>query len=258
MLYKLKIKFFKSDNFKYSVNIGSVMHGVLMDIVSESFAEKMHVSAYRPFSQNTEFVNGQLIWTVNLLNDEAYENIAKVILSESFNEIYIKDRDAFLQIESKEIISISYDDLLKKHYMYESPSRYVNIMFTSPTAFKSNGKYVIFPTSQLIFDGLIRRYDFSSDKTELTDDKLYELIEKNTSIVEYKLKSVKFMLEGVKIPAFIGQITIKIGGANEFERLMNMLLEYGEYSGVGIKTAMGMGSIKTTRKRGMFNGQQKG
>jgi len=31
---------------------------------------------------------------------------------------------------------------------------------------------------------------------------------------------------------------------------MNMLTEYGEYSGTGIKTSIGMGAYKITDKRG--------
>lgn len=132
MLCRLKIKFFKSDDLKYSVNIGSVIHGVIMDLIPREYADKMHISDLRPFSQKTEYVNGELIWTVNLLNDEAYENIAVSLTDNLLDEIFIRDKNLTLHIESKELTTFSYNDILRKHYLYESPLRYVNLTFTSP------------------------------------------------------------------------------------------------------------------------------
>ena len=59
-----------------------------------------------------------------------------------------------------------------------------------------------------------------------------------------------FHLEGIKIPSFVGNITLKINGTRQFVNLINMLCEFGVYSGVGIKTAIGMGSIGVSQKSG--------
>ena len=83
----------------------------------------------------------------------------------------------------------------------------------------------------------------------LDEDALEQLCE-NTQIVRYDLKSVNFSLEGVRIPAFIGKITIKINGTKTMADFANMLLEFGTYAGVGIKTALGMGFIRQIEERG--------
>lgn len=67
--------------------------------------------------------------------------------------------------------------------------------------------------------------------------------------MRYDLKSTTFSLEGVKIPSFIGKITIKITGTQTMANFAHMLFEFGEYAGVGIKTALGMGYVKMLKER---------
>ena len=75
-------------------------------------------------------------------------------------------------------------------------------------------------------------------------NEIHELV----NIVGYNLRSRTFHLEGIRIPSFIGNITIRIGGNKQFVNLINMLCECGKYSGVGIKTAIGMGAINVFPK----------
>jgi CRISPR-associated endoribonuclease Cas6 len=51
-------------------------------------------------------------------------------------------------------------------------------------------------------------------------------------------------MEGVKIPSFVGKITFRMHGAQTMTNLAQMLFRFGEYSGIGIKTALGMGAVK--------------
>ena len=77
-----------------------------------------------------------------------------------------------------------------------------------------------------------------------------EQICEHAQVIRYDLKSVSFSLEGVKIPSFIGKITIKLHGTDTMANFVNMLFEFGEYSGVGIKTSLGMGYMKIINEGG--------
>ena len=50
-------------------------------------------------------------------------------------------------------------------------------------------------------------------------------------------------MENFRIPAFVGNIRIKIKGTIASKNLINLLLDFGTYSGVGLKTSLGMGGI---------------
>ena len=65
----------------------------------------------------------------------------------------------------------------------------------------------------------------------------------------YDLKSTWFHLEGVRIPAFIRKITIKISKTQTMANFAGLLFQFGTYSGVGIKAALGMGAVRLTEKR---------
>ena len=51
-------------------------------------------------------------------------------------------------------------------------------------------------------------------------------------------------MEGITIPAYKGNITVKMKGNDTISRYARLLFSFGEYSGVGIKSAIGMGAMK--------------
>ncbi len=250
MIHKLQIRFKKNDECGYERYMGSLMQGVLMEYISGEYAEKMHESQMHPYSQYVCRENDRIVWNITALNDEAREKITDVFMSDGFTKLIIKKHDIVLEVDEKKYTSVSYSELFDRNYLSENTYRYVTIEFLTPVSYKSNGKYIIFPQSKMIMNNLIRKYDCSSPDTKIYDEILINEIENKTDIVEYNLRSVKFCLEGVKIPSFKGRITLKFSGAPEFIRLMNMLTEYGEYSGTGIKTSIGMGAYKIIDKRG--------
>jgi len=138
--------------------------------------------------------------------------------------------------------SISYQNLVKESYLKDGGRR-LKVTFLTPTSFKQDGRYVIFPTVRLIFQSLMMKFDKSSSDMEVFGKDILETFENYTEITMYKLRSTYFHLDGTKIPAFIGDITITVKGPAQLVNLANLLLKFGTYSGVGIKTGIGMGGI---------------
>ena len=81
-------------------------------------------------------------------------------------------------------------------------------------------------------------------ETEISGENLLEELEQHIQIIQYNLRSTFFYMESIKIPAFIGKIKIKINGPQAMVNLVNFLLAYSEFSGIGIKCGMGMGACK--------------
>ena len=94
----------------------------------------------------------------------------------------------------------------------------------------------------------MNKYSSSSDSIEMFDQETLDQITEQSEIVNYNLKSVYFPMEGIKIPGFKGKITIKFSGSETMSKYIKMLVRFGEYSGVGIKTAMGMGAIRIVER----------
>lgn len=95
----------------------------------------------------------------------------------------------------------------------------------------------------------MKKYDAAVKEDIMVDEETLEQLCENAQIVKYDLKSVNFPLESVRIPSFIGKITIKMNGTQTMANFAKMLFEFGTYSGVGIKTSIGMGCIKLLERR---------
>ena len=75
----------------------------------------------------------------------------------------------------------------------------------------------------------------------VNDSDALEALERGTRITGYNLQSVYFPLKGRMIPAFTGSITLNAKLAAPLLQLLRGLLSFGSFSGVGIKTTLGMG-----------------
>lgn len=252
MLTRLHIIMEKPKDCKISVNISSLLQGALMEIVNSESAEELHNGGRQPYSQYVEVLEHEIVWTVQTLTKQAYEQIIVPLLDEKVSSIYLRHRDREFRILDKIQKQMSYEQL-RRDYYFTNCSRFVTIQFVTPTAFKSKGEYVFYPTVRLLMQSFMLKYDACSDDGELFSEEVLEHFVEHVKIVKYKLRSYEFHLEGTKVPAFLGEITLKIGGAQAFVNLAEYLVRFGEFSGVGIKCGMGMGGIRVVEKeRGRY------
>jgi len=247
MLTTLHIIMEKPRNCRISVNISSLLQGVLMEIVSSDTAEALHSGGRQPYSQYVEILEDKIVWTVQTLTRQAYEQMIVPLLDEKVSSIYLRHRDREFRILDKIQKQMSYEQL-RRDYYFTNCSRFVTIQFVTPTAFKSKGEYIFYPTVRLLMQSFMLKYDACSDDGELFSEEVLEHFVEHVKIVKYKLRSYEFHLEGTKVPAFLGEITLKIGGAQAFVNLAEYLVRFGEFSGVGIKCGMGMGGIRVVEK----------
>ena len=229
------------ENAELHTNMSSLLHGFLMNNINGDYADRMHMSALRPYSQYINRNSDIWQWVISTLTYEAEENIIKPL--SQIQQAELEHNGMLLRFSEQNITKTSFDELFVRNYISGKVSRIVTMKFITPAAFKSNGRYINYPTLKLIFSSLINKYDSSSTTTSLYDDKLMDELLENTEIIGYNLRSTLFHLEGVKIPSFLGSIKIKVGGSSNMVSLVNMLAEFAQYSGVGIKCSLGMGGI---------------
>lgn len=250
MLSRLQIILEKPKDSHLNFNISSLLQGVIMEQISYEFALELHNGSRQPYSQYVELNKDRIIWNIQTLTQTAYEQIIVPMMQETVQSIYLRHKDMELAIQGKRLEQCSYDQLRKERYFTDG-SRIQTIQFVSPTAFKSQGEYIFYPSVHFLFQSLMMKYDACSDDADLFGSEVMEHFEENVKVIRYKLRSYSFQLEGTRIPSFLGEITIKINGPQALVNLADYLLAFGEYSGVGIKCGIGMGAYKLdARKRG--------
>ena len=246
LLAELKLELKPNTDEKIGYLQSSLFHGVLMDAVDKEYAETIHLTGLHPYSQ---YISSKdtLIWIIRTTNDEAYHRIVEPVLSPSFKSFELKHKGITVDVINKSVTTSSYDDLMKR-FNSDLVDKYIKVSFDSPTAFKSDNSYVFMPDVRLVFGSLMRKYTAASSDTDMNDEETLHYIIDHTSIADYKIRSMRFHLDGTKIPSFVGEVTFRFGGTDTMARYSRLLLEFGEYSGVGIKCGMGMGAISIVKE----------
>lgn len=249
MLAEIKMKLKIPEGYVFHQNKSGLFHGALMEILDKDYADVLHMDGVNPFSQSLVIeYNGDCYWSVRTLTKEAYDKIAPKLLSDDFKSIELKYDKVTVEITEKEHSEVEMKSLVRKFYNEDS-SGFFKLIFESPTAFKVNGKYQFYPDILHIFQNLMFRYDGINTEPSMFDEETLQALVDASKIVSYRLHDERFGIEGVRIPSFKGYVMIKVDGAQTMKNFARLLLDFGKYSGIGIKTSLGMGHIIMEEKK---------
>lgn len=238
----------ESLDYKQSSNL----QGVIYENISSMYVDRLHEQKLHPYSQCVIKEDGKIVWYVKTMGQEAGEKIIGVLQKDDFQTFMLKNGMNVL-IRNKRIETIDSADWMKEFYG-EKGERFLSLEIQTPTAFKQRGSYVIWPDLRLIYQSLMNKYSVVSEQMQMLDAETLEQMTESSEIVRYRLHSVPFPLEGISVPGFRGEVTIKLKGTDTLARYARLLMRFGEFSGIGIKTAMGMGAIHIKDERGNKNG----
>lgn len=239
MMIKLNFKL-NLPSALHTHNIGSSLHGVLMELLPTELVEQLHTLSYNPLRQRLRFEKDMVIWEIVGLHQLVVAPLSELA---TLKEIKLKGANQTLSLDllTKEVIDLTQfvNDVMTR----DAHQRVFTLQFTSPTTFKSQGHYDIFPDIRKLFRSLMMTFDFFSETHKVYDYEVLDYIEKNVHMTDYKLMTKKFYLEKIQIKGFQGQLTLKISGADQFAKLVYLMLLYATFSGIGAKTSLGMGGV---------------
>lgn len=223
-------------------SVGPSLQGALMEKVDSEYAALLHQLPFNPYSQYGQWQGDRLVWRVNALTSEAEEHIIEPL--RSLDSITLKSVRTTFDIEKTSLETASLQTLLKE-INQPGPDK-VRVRFVTPTSFKSQGSYVIMPSVRLILQNLLMHYGQVYDSNKDGYDETIEYVDRHVRVLAYDLRSQYFgrVARGQqRIPAFVGSMTLGLRGPATASGLVRMLLRFGGFAGVGIKTSMGMGGF---------------
>ncbi|MCK4025217.1 CRISPR-associated endoribonuclease Cas6 [Streptococcus sp. 29887] len=241
-----KIKIYLARQEMTSNELASKLHGFLMEMIDPAYASYLHNLETNPYATRVERSSTHHIWLVSLLTNEAVEQLAPLLLS--LETIQLRGSQQEIVVQKLEVENCSDQELLTIFNSSCQETQF-RIHFLTPTGFKSQGDYVMFPNPRLIFQSLMQKHTRLTGGDEIDED-LLEYLCQHAKITSYQLSSHYYTIHKQKIPAFVGSVNVTIKGAETLRSYVKMLLTFGEYSGIGIKTSLGMGGIRfETRKK---------
>ena len=216
------------------------LQGFLLEQIESDYADYLHQQEMNPYTSCLYHQDDQVIWELNLLTQEAIDQIGPVIYD--LAEIKLESIGQAIEVDQIIIDRLSSKDLAEDFYRKE-PSNYHKILFKTPTSFKQRGHYIPYPDPRLLIQSLMMKVNYIEVGEFEVHPELLEEVVDHVSIAGYNLKTVKFEIHRQKIPSFIGNMTLKVSGNQTLKSYLSYLLTMGEYTGVGIKTSIGMGAV---------------
>lgn len=247
MLQKIVIQFKYSGEQQANYNWGSLMHGALLEMMPPGVVDALHHSQLRPFSQYViPDTRNRLSWHIGIWDDEVAKIIVPALLA--LKVLPIKHKGINMEVMSVQNNIESLQEYSSRFFTAASTSHRYEIQFLTPCTHKRDGKYVIFPAIDLIINSLTQRYCTFIQDISLDDPEVMGHLVSHLNIVRYSLRTAVYHLDSTRITGYMGMITVHIRGPEQLARLAGLILSFGEYAGLGVKTALGMGGIKVTPK----------
>lgn len=226
-------------------SMGSLLQGVLMELIPEEAARELHAEGTRPYSQALVLPRGEAaghaVWRLGFLNDRAFHLLGAPLVER--DGIYIRHRDLPVALRGvREIKKATFEGLADASFQAERAADGAEFSFLTPTAFKRRGDYVSLPEAFLIFQSLVSRWNAFTDFSRLEEPNLAEKLAQACRPGRYRIASRGFSLEGTTIYGCGGQMKFFFRGPEQVRRLLAMLASFALFAGIGVKTAMGMGA----------------
>ena len=220
-------------------NMGPMLQGLLMESAPKDLCEYLHSCPFNPYSQYCAIEDGKLIWTLNSLTSAIDDALfVPVIRSEN---LLLKKFNFGLKFADISKTFISRKNLAS--LIHDGDGSIFSLNFITPCAFRSGGAYQNIPNMHLVYQNLLMHYSQVYEASSESDTETVQYLSDHTRIAKYNLHSSYFNIAGKSIPAFCGKITVEVSGSGPTVGLARMLLNFATYSGVGIKTSMGMGGM---------------
>lgn len=222
-------------------NMGSLFHGYIMEKIDPAYAEFFHYNQTNPFTSciYKDKERKKYFWRITSYNKKAYDMIFPYFLDNDLKEIFIEHKDLLVKIKDFSLKKSSFEEL----FLESSIKNKLNLL--TVTSFKSNEVTHIFPNIATLLSGVISKINQHSDTIKLEDKMIIDELLEKVYIQDYNLKSLFFHLEKIKIKGFIGSLSLSIKEKNPvLIQLLSFLILASEYTGLGIKTSLGMGGVK--------------
>ncbi len=211
------------------------LYAWLLDQIPEEAAEQFHNQEQHAV---TQYLNRENIWTINLFGEEAGSLFGSIL--EHTDKILLHTDPLFVSEQQVRTVQKP-EEFLRQGQ--EISSRRAVIQFMSPAAFKQAGRYAIFPQEDLLLQSLLMKWNEICPDYPLEDADMLAEMKRGLHIVDYSLRTCRFPLKNTTSPSFYGKIFVEARLPIVLQEIWNSLLCLAPYSGIGIKTTLGMGGV---------------
>ncbi|MBW4670050.1 MAG: CRISPR system precrRNA processing endoribonuclease RAMP protein Cas6 [Cyanomargarita calcarea GSE-NOS-MK-12-04C] len=216
--------------------LGRAIHGLCFRWfanTSPQLAESLHQQENLPMALGLEYCSPKkMLLKISLLQKELLAPLLWGMNADLGNEITL----AGIPCQLGSWIDISQASSFEK--MVQVPTQnLINLQFLSPTSFKQGKNIQPFPLPELVFNGLLRRWNlFAPEKLHFPN------VEWSGVVSAYELKTYAMKMEGGAEIGAEGLVRYRFADAEQ-AKIATILANFACFAGIGRKTTMGMGQV---------------
>lgn len=220
---------------------GYPLYAQLLAAAPAEFGEAVHRMGFTPVSQ---YVHGNR-WHIALLGQEAVTALAPGI--EQLERVHLRKWDRDFTVTECTVHTIEDPEMLLEAQL---PGAF-SLELLTPAAFKSSGSYQLLPAQKLIFGSLIQKWNSCFPELPIEDDGGgLDALAAGLVFTALQLQSQPYVMKGTAIPGTVGSLEARLQLVDFHRKLASALLTLGQETGVGIKTALGMGAFSIRKGNG--------
>jgi|GEM_PF-640713 len=245
MISKFKISL-KVESGSVQYNLGYQLYGALMERLPPNMCELLHRDGIAPLSQCFVYDRRaeEYCWQICAFDGILAESIRNVLQQQSTIRIESEGIHFSIQDIATERIASARELMLQAKEAFENASL-IQVKFVTPTSFKQNGQYVLYPTVQMMVGNLVHKWNALNSDMVIEDEYAVNQIMEGLSIHSYKLQSANFTMKGIRVSGFVGEVLLKPRLSEPLLEIAKLLFYFANYSGIGIKSTLGMGGAST-------------
>ncbi len=216
-----------------SKSINRAIHALFFQCIANTnskLAETLHSSDSLPLTiSNRIFRDNHLEIRITLLTRQLLSPLLWGLSQNLGKKIEINKVPCLLKPQIDLANTTSYKDLFN-----QTPEKTISFRFHSPTSFKQNCCIQPFPLPELVFSNLLRRWN-----TFAPQEYYFPKVDWQGMTAAYDLKTKVIKQEVTEIGS-IGWVKYEFKD-EEQARIATILANFANFSGIGRKTALGMG-----------------
>lgn len=220
---------------------GYQLYGCLLKMLRSETAEWLHENSRTPISQNIIPCSAEkgFLWDINVFDEGLSAEIAEVLAN--VKEFHAQKADVLLKICRVDHQTIRDFSQIRSRSAALMEQNIIRLNFLTAAALKKNGEFLLFPDMELMLKNLWNSWNTIFPATPFEDEDALRLLVRGTYIMSYHLSSSVYRMKGNNIKGFYGHIVIGNRLSAPMKELLYALLVLSEYSGIGVKTTLGMG-----------------
>ncbi|ACK68977.1 conserved hypothetical protein [Gloeothece citriformis PCC 7424] len=214
--------------------IGRAIHALFFKWLAQgnsALAEQLHQQDIVPFTLSSRPLSPYKIQIkITLLQSILLSPLLWGISQNLGGELLIAGVSCWLERQIVILASTTYEKLAQV-----PTQNSITLQFLSPTSFKQQKQIQLFPSLKLVFDSLLKKWNYFAPQTYQ-----FASIEWEEFVSAFDLKTLALKLEGGTELGTQGWIKYSFSNPEQ-ARIASILAQFAFYAGIGRKTTMGMG-----------------